>query len=61
MGLVVWSVRPLLGDVPMGIDLAIRILVGVVAYVALGAVLARQEVRELRDIAARFGVGSKRA
>ena len=61
MGLVVWSVRPLLGEVSMGIDLGIRILVGVVAYVVLGAVLARQEVRELRDIAARFGVGSARA
>ena len=61
MGLAVWSVRPLFGEVPMGIDLGIRILVGVVAYVALGAVLAPQEVRELRDIAARFGVGSKRA
>ena len=61
MGLAVWSVRPLLGEVPMAIDLGIRILVGVVAYVVLGAVLARQEVRELRDIAARFGVASKRA
>ena len=61
MGLAVWSVRPLLEGVPIGIDLGIRILVGVSAYAALGAVLARQEVRELRDIAARFGVGSKRA
>ena len=61
MGLVVWSVRPLLGEVPMGIDLGIRILVGVVAYVGLGIVLAREEVRELREIAARFGVGSARA
>ena len=51
MGLVVWSVRPLLEEVPMGIDLGVRILVGVVVYVVLGAVLARQEVRELRDIA----------
>ena len=61
MGLVVWSVRPLLGEFPIGVDLGIRILVGVVAYVVLGAVLARQEVRELRDIVARFGVGSARA
>jgi len=61
MGLVVWSVRPLLEGVPMGIDLGTRILVGVVTYVAVGAVLARREVRELRDIAARFGVGSTRA
>ena len=61
MGLVVWSVRPLLAEVPMGIDLGIRILVGVVVYVALGAVLARREVQELWDIAARFGVGSARA
>ena len=60
MGLVVWSVRPLLGEVPMGIDLGIRILVGVVAYVIFGAVLARREVRELRDIATRSGVGSAR-
>ena len=60
MGLVVWSVRPLLGEVSVGIDLAIRILVGVVVYVVLAAVLARQEVRELRAIAARFGVGSAR-
>ena len=61
MGLVVWSVRPLLGEFPIGVDLGIRILVGVVAYVVFGALLARQEVRELRDIAARFGVGSARA
>jgi len=58
MGLVVWSVRPLLGEVSMGVDLGVRILVGVVVYVAVGTVLARREVRELRDIAARFGVGS---
>ena len=61
MGLVVWSVRPLLGEVPMGVDLGIRILVGAVAYVGLGIVLAREEVRELRDIATRFGIGSARA
>jgi PST family polysaccharide transporter len=61
MGLVVWSVRPLLGEVSVGIDLGVRILVGVVVYVALGSVLARKEVRELRDMAARFGVGSTRA
>ena len=61
MGLVVWSVRPMLAEVPVGIDLGIRILVGVVVYVALGAVLARRAVQELWDIAARFGVGSARA
>ena len=61
MGLVVWAVGPLLAEVHMAIDLGVRILVGVVVYAAFASLLARREVRELRDIAARFGVGSQRA